>query len=184
VRLGYRPTIIILLMLSLSVLFSCSKGKQQPPRTVPVIADIAERTNVPLQIKAIGNVEPFNTVSIKSQVSGEIAEVYFKEGQDVKKGSPLFKIDPRPFEATLRQAEAALARDRAQARNAQEEAGRYASLLEKNFISRQEYDRSRTNADALAPARVRRGAIAAIVHRATDSGGGGKRAAATGIYLH
>jgi multidrug efflux system membrane fusion protein len=149
VRIEYRATIIIvLLMLSLSVL-SCSKGKQQPPRTVPVIADLAERTNVPLQIKAIGNVEPFNTVSIKSQVSGEIAEVYFKEGQDVKKGSPLFKIDPRPFEATLRQAEAALARDRAQAVNAQEEARRYASLLEKHFISRQEYDRSRTNADAL-----------------------------------
>jgi multidrug efflux system membrane fusion protein len=67
----------------------------------------------------------------------------------VKKGARLFKIDPRPFEATLRQAEAALARDRAQAKNAQENSKRYAVLAEKGFVSRQEYDSARTNADAL-----------------------------------
>jgi multidrug efflux system membrane fusion protein len=116
---------------------------------VPVVAGQVEKKDLPLQVKAIGNVEAYNTVSVKSQVSGEISEVHFREGQDVPKGALLFRIDPRPFEATLRQAESALARDRAQAQNAQEEAKRYAGLSEKGFVSRQEYDRARTNADAL-----------------------------------
>lgn len=137
-----------ILAMGLPFLPACSNGKQ-PPRSVPVIAETADQKDVPLQIKAIGSVEAYNTVSIKSQVSGEIADVLFREGQDVKKGARLFKIDPRPFEATLRQAEAALARDRAQAKNAQENAKRYAALAEKGFVSRQEYDSARTNADAL-----------------------------------
>jgi membrane fusion protein, multidrug efflux system len=137
-----------ILAMGLPFLPACSNGKQ-PPRSVPVVAETADQKDVPLQIKAIGNVEAYNTVSIKSQVSGEIADVLFKEGEDVKKGARLFKIDPRPFEATLRQAEAALARDRAQAKNAQENSKRYAVLAEKGFVSRQEYDSARTNADAL-----------------------------------
>ncbi|HEY6011478.1 MAG TPA: biotin/lipoyl-binding protein, partial [Nitrospirota bacterium] len=148
-RRGKATIAVFALMTGTLLLFqACSKGKQPPPRIVPVIAELAEKKDVPLQIKAIGKVEPNNTVAVKSQVSGEIAEVYFQEGRDVRRGSPLFRIDPRPFEATLRQAEAALARDRAQDRNAQEEAKRYAALVEKNFISRQEYERNRTNADA------------------------------------
>jgi len=116
---------------------------------VPVVAETADRKNVPLQVKAIGNVEAYNTVTIKSQVNGEIAEVHFREGQDVKRGKLLFKIDPRPFESTLRQAESALERDRAQAKNAEEESKRYATLAGKGFVSVQEYDRARTNAAAL-----------------------------------
>lgn len=144
----HRVTKFILL-LSLLVLPACSKAKQPPPRVVPVVAETADRKNVPLQVKAIGNVEAYNTVTIKSQVNGEIAEVHFREGQDVKQGKLLFKIDPRPFESALRQTESALARDRAQAKNAQEESKRYAGLAGKGFVSVQEYDRARTNADAL-----------------------------------
>ncbi len=147
-RTEYRVTKFILL-LSLIVIPACSKSKQPPPRTVPVVAETADRKNVPLQVKAIGNVEAYNTVTIKSQVNGEISEVHFRDGQDVKRGKLLFKIDPRPFESALRQAESALARDRAQAKNAQEESKRYAGLAEKGFVSAQEYDRARTNADAL-----------------------------------
>ena len=128
---------------------ACSKAKQPPPRIVPVIAETADKKNVPLQIKAIGNVEAYNTVAVKSQVNGEISEVFFREGQDVRQGKMLFRIDPRPFEAALRQAESALVRDRAQAVNAQEDAKRYAALAGKGFVSTQEYDRARTNADAL-----------------------------------
>jgi len=127
----------------------CSKAKQAPARVVPVVAETADQKNVPLQVKAIGNVEAYNTVTIKSQVNGEISEVHFREGQDVKQGKLLFRIDPRPFESTLRQAESTLARDRAQAKNAQEESKRYAALAGKGFVSVQEYDRARTNADAL-----------------------------------
>jgi multidrug efflux system membrane fusion protein len=128
---------------------ACSKAKQPPPRVVPVIAEAADRKDMPLQVKAIGNVEAYNTVSVKSQVNGEISEVFFLEGQDVRQGKLLFRIDPRPFEAALRQAESALARDRAQALNADAESQRYATLSSKGFVSKQEYDRVRTNADAL-----------------------------------
>jgi multidrug efflux system membrane fusion protein len=147
--IGRNLAVTILVFAGASFLASCSKGKQPPPRTVPVVAEAAEQKDVPLQIKAIGNVEAYNTVSIKSQVNGEISEVFFREGQDVKQGRMLFRIDPRPFAAALRQAESALARDRAQARNAQEENKRYEALSAKGFVSRQEYDRARTNADAL-----------------------------------
>ncbi len=144
----YRLSTIVILLFML-VISSCSRGKQGGPKTVPVVAEAAVQRSVPLVVKAIGNVEAYNTVSIKSQVSGEIAEVLFREGQDVKKGDRLFQIDPRPFEAALKQAEAALARDRAQAKNAGEEAKRYSFLADKGYVSRQEYDRVRTNADAL-----------------------------------
>lgn len=146
-RAEHRVTKFILL-LSMIVIPACSKAKQPPPRVVPVVAETAVRKNVPLQVKAIGNVEAYNTVTIKSQVNGEISEVHFRDGQDVKQGKLLFKIDPRPFESALRQAESALARDRAQAKNAEEEARRYASLSGKGFVSQQEYDRVRTNAAA------------------------------------
>jgi len=141
--------VTILVLAGVPFLASCSKGKQPPPRVVPVVAATADQKNVPLQVKAIGNVEAYNTVTIKSQVNGEISEVFFREGQDVRQGKLLFRIDPRPFESALRQAEAALARDRAQAKNAMEESKRYAALAGKGFVSVQEYDRARTNADAL-----------------------------------
>jgi len=145
----HRLTVVLMFLAMLLASSACSKAKQGPAKTVPVIAGLAEQKNIPLQLKAIGNGEAHTTVAIKSQVSGELAEVYFREGQDVQKGARLFKIDPRTFESALKQAESALARDRAQARNAGEDARRYASLVEKNFVSRQEYDRARTNADAL-----------------------------------
>jgi multidrug efflux system membrane fusion protein len=137
------------LLLAALIMSSCSKANQAPPRVVPVVAETADQKNVPLQIKAIGNVEAYNTVAIKSQINGEISEVYFREGQDVKRGKMLFRIDPRPFESTLRQAESALVRDRAQAVNAKEDSKRYATLAGKGYVSVQEYDKARTNADAL-----------------------------------
>jgi len=140
---------VLLCVITVASLGACSKAKQPPSRIVPVVAETAAQKNVPLQIKAIGNVEAYNTVAVKSQVNGEISEVFFREGQDVRQGKMLFRIDPRPFEAALRQAESALVRDRAQAVNAQEDAKRYAALAGKGFVSTQEYDRARTNADAL-----------------------------------
>jgi membrane fusion protein, multidrug efflux system len=154
VRTGRLCTSGLLAVLAVVVaaLSSCSKDKPAPPRTVPVIAESADQKNVPLQVKTIGNVEAYNAVTIKSMVGGEVAGVYFKEGQDVRKDALLFKIDPRPYEAALRQAEAALARDAAQAKNAEEQAKRYAILVQKDYVSKDQYDQLRANADALASA--------------------------------
>jgi membrane fusion protein, multidrug efflux system len=115
---------------------------------VPVLVATAVRKAVPLQIRAVGNVEPYTTVSVKSQVTGVLNQAHFKEGQDVKKGQLLFTIDPRPFEATLRQAEANLARDTAQLRNLREQVRRYAELVERQYVSREQFDQIKANADA------------------------------------
>ena len=125
-------------------------GRGSGTAPIPVTVATAVQKNVPVQIRAVGNVEPFSTVSIKSQVTGVIMQAHFKEGQDVKKGQLLFTIDPRPLEAALKQAEANLARDSAQLNNSREQAKRYAELVEKQYVSREQYDQIRTNADAAA----------------------------------
>ncbi len=124
--------------------------RQGRDAVVPVLVATAVQKSVPVQIRAVGNVEAYNTVSIKSQVTGVLQQAHFKEGQDVKKGQQLFTIDPRPLEAALKQAEANLARDSAQLRNTREQLKRYAELVEKQYVSREQYDQIRTNADAAA----------------------------------
>jgi len=115
---------------------------------IPVVVITAVQKAVPVQLRAVGNVEAYSTVSVKSQVTGVLQQAHFKEGQDVKKGQLLFTIDPRPFEAALKQAQANLARDTAQLRNLREQARRYAELVEKQYVSREQYDQIKANADA------------------------------------
>ncbi len=126
-----------------------SKAKQTPQRVVPVKIGQVSLQQVPLQIRAIGNVEAYNTVAVKALIGGEVISVNFKEGQDVKQGALLFQIDPRPYQAALKQAEAQLAKDVAQAKNAEEQAKRYQILVQKDYVSRDQYDQYRANADAL-----------------------------------
>ena len=118
---------IFLVVCAVSFISGCSK-KAEPPKAMPaapVTVETVSRRSVPIQLRAIGNVEAYTTVGIKAQIGGTLARVHFNEGQDVKKGSLLFTIDPRPFEAALRQSEATLARDRAQYENAKKDANRY-----------------------------------------------------------
>lgn len=121
---GFRPFAAvwgILLLVALS-LPTCSGEKEihsKPQMSVPVTIAQVTQKDVPLQIRAIGNVEPYSVVSIKALVAGELTKVEFKEGQDVKKGDLLFVIDPRPFEASLKQAEANLGRDKTQVQQAE-----------------------------------------------------------------
>jgi membrane fusion protein, multidrug efflux system len=115
---------------------------------VPVTVATAVQKTVPVQIRAVGNVEPYSTVSIKSQVTGVINQAHFKEGQDVKKGQLLFTIDPRPLEAAVKQAEANLARDSAQLNNWREQVKRYAELVQKEYVSKEQYEQIKTNAEA------------------------------------
>ncbi len=141
-----------MLLLAVGACSSSSKAKASMQRVVPVKTGDVLRQNVPVQITAIGNIEAYNTVSVKALVGGEVTDVHFKEGQDVKKGDLLFQIDPRPYDAALKQAEAQLARDLAQAKNAEEQAKRYEILVQKDYVSRDQYDQLRSNADALAAA--------------------------------
>lgn len=141
-------------------------GKPGMREAVPVVVGTVVRKTIPVQLRAIGNVQAYSTVSVKAQVGGELTGVHFKEGQDVRKGDLLFTIDRRPFEAALEQAEATLAKDMAQEKQAREnlardvaqakladvEVRRYEDLVEKGIVAREQYDRTRTNADALQAA--------------------------------
>jgi len=152
---------------------SGAQGKPPAPPAVPVGAAVAEERVVPVQVTTVGTVQAYTTVGVKSQVAGQIDQVHFTEGQDVKRGALLFTIDPRPLQAALRQAEANVAKDRAQLRQmeaalaqrqaevAQTQANlerdqaqmetakvqeqRYATLVQKELIAREQYDQVRTN---------------------------------------
>jgi len=118
--------------------------------SAPVTTATATLAAVPLQVRAIGNVEAYSTVSVKAQVAARVEKAYFTEGQDVGKGDLLFTLDRRPFDTALQQAEANLAKDQAQLENAKAEADRYTKLFQEGIVSKEQYDSMRTNADALA----------------------------------
>ncbi len=149
----FHPLFIVVFGLLLLAIFSsaCSNDKSRKPVSapIPVTVGTAIQKMVPVQLRVIGNVQAYSTVTVKSLVGGELVGVNFTEGQDVKKGDLLFTIDSQPFEAALKQAEANLQKDLAQAKNAQEDARRYEFLIQKNVVARQQYDKFRTDADAL-----------------------------------
>ena len=135
------------------------KGQKGPP-AVPVSVARVEQQTLPVRLRAIGNVEAFATVSVKARVDGQIVNVSFREGEAVKKGDVLFRIDARPYEAALRQAEANALRDAAARDQARSQAKRYQELLDKNFISKEAYAQIRTNAEtAEATAKASRAAL-------------------------
>jgi multidrug efflux system membrane fusion protein len=177
----------IFLKLSLALLivivggggWKCSsetKG-QTGPRAVPVLVDSVTRKSIPVELRAIGNVEAYTTVSIKSMVTGQVVRVGFVEGQEVKMGDLLFTIDPRSFEASVKQAEANLAkdvgqvrqteanlardlaqvkqaeanlaRDAAQSETANVQAERYRLLVERKVVSQQQSEQFITSAKVL-----------------------------------
>jgi len=127
----------------------CTGTKQKPTdEKVPVTVARVEQKAMPMQIRAIGTVQPVSTVAVRALVGGELTRVYFHEGDDVRRGQPLFAIDPRPYAAALQQAEANLARDEANYRNAQSEAARYAELVKKDYVTKEEYEKITSGAEA------------------------------------
>ena len=135
-------------LLGILALAGCAEKKPPPTPPVPVTVATAERRAVPLELPATGTVEPLQTVTVQAQVSGIIRRVAFKEGDEVKHGQVLFELDSRPYRSALDQAAAILARDRAQATNATQEAKRYETLIEKEYVTSQQYDQARTTAAA------------------------------------
>jgi len=150
---GQRETItaIIVFILAIYALTACTKQKQEPPKKplVPVSVGSVVQKTVPVQLRAIGNVEAYSTIQVKSQIGGILHLVHFKEGQDVRKGDLLFTIDPRPYESMIQQAEANLAKDITQMEYAREEEGRYEELAKKGYVAKEQYEQFRTSAAAL-----------------------------------
>jgi multidrug efflux system membrane fusion protein len=138
------------LLLALLAAAGCAKQQAAAPPmpSVPVLAAKAVEKDVPVELRAIGNVEALSTVSIKAQVTGPVTAVHFQEGQDVRKGELLFEIDKRPFEVALQQSEANLARDVARARNSRLQAERFKKLFEQGILPQEQYDTQRADAES------------------------------------
>ena len=117
--------------------------------SVPVTAGVAEKKDVPVLVRGLGTVQAFKTVTIKARVDGQIVKVLFKEGQDVTAGTPLFQIDPRPYQATLDSATAAKTRNEALLLGAQLDLERYSKLTGSGFQSRQSVDQQQATVDGL-----------------------------------
>ena len=134
---------------------ACSSSDAQGPApggggaAVPVTVDRVVEKEMPLDVSVVGTVEAFSTVAVRAQVTGELQNVNFKQGDDVQAGQVLFTLDHRPLEAALRQAEANLARDTAQAANAKVIAQRMEDLVERGVGTREQRDTARTTAAAL-----------------------------------
>lgn len=162
----YRPFTAIPLLAVFVCLAStgCKQQKVQSrsgPPVVPVSVAKASQESVPLELKVVGTAEASARVEVKSQVAGPLLRVHFTEGQNVNKGALLFEIDARPYQEALRQAEAGVARDRAQiaqaeatrardeaqAGNAAADAARHAELAKAGVISKAQYDQVRTSAE-------------------------------------
>ncbi|MCK9296573.1 MAG: efflux RND transporter periplasmic adaptor subunit [Desulfobulbaceae bacterium] len=160
VNTTWRTRACGLLAVILLLLAGCSGGgkekskaaDQQAKPAVPVTVAVASRKTVPVELAAIGNVEAFATVAIKSQITGEVQTVHFQEGQEVKKGDLLFTIDPRPYEAKLAEAQANLAKGLAELDNARKQVDRYGAVAQKGYVSEEQYDQVRTSAATLEAA--------------------------------
>ena len=137
-------------------------GKKGGGGDVPVTVAVAATKNVPVEVQVIGHVEAYATISVKAQVTGELMNAHFQEGDYVKKNDLLFNIDSRPLQAALNQAianvahdqaalgqsQANLARDAAQAQYADASANRYAQLFQEKVVSRDQTEQFRTTAAA------------------------------------
>lgn len=140
------------LLVAAVFLLSCRGGKvtaTPAEAPVPVIAATVTQKDVPVEVRTIGNVLPYSTVTVRAEVTGQLTGVFFKEGQDVKTGDLLFSIDRRSFEAAVAQVESNLARDMAQLQNAAAQAARYTELLRQGIVSKEQYDQTQANQKAL-----------------------------------
>jgi multidrug efflux system membrane fusion protein len=147
---GSRAAIAAALALAAA---ACSKSDARAPRpSVPVTVAPVQQRSVPYAISAIGAVTPIQTVAVRSQVSGTLIRVAFREGDEVHKGQLLFQIDSRPFQAALSQASANLAKDLAQLVNARQQVTRYQQLVQNDLATQEQFDQLKANADAAVAA--------------------------------
>lgn len=149
---------LLFITVAMASLTACGKKDQAQPANAsarpaaPVVVAVAEQRDVPVQLSAIGNVESYQTVQIRSQVNGQIQSIFFKEGQDVHKGQLLFQLDKKPFQADLEKAQGMLQHDEAQAANSRLQAERYNVLEMQGVASKEQADQVRAQAKADASA--------------------------------
>jgi len=130
----------------------CAK-KAEKPKGRPaalVVTAAATQQDVPVQLRAIGNIEASESVIVRTQISGELVKVAFREGADVQKGALLFQLDPRTYQAAVRKAEAALARDRVVLENARRDYDRYSRLVKEGIVTHEQAEGFRTRAESAA----------------------------------
>src|SRR5437667_1391517 len=157
-------SVLFPVFVTLGLLLGCTANTAAPPPPsgVPVVVARVSQKLMPVEVSSVGNVEPISTVAVKAQISAELLEVHFKEGDFVRKGQLLFTLDSRipqgqvgtaqanieKDQAQLRQVEANLARDTAQLEYAQAESRRFASLMQRGLIAAAEADQARAQASA------------------------------------
>ena len=152
-----RSPLLFSFLTAVLFLSGCAKKEQaqaagggRPP--APVVVASVEQRDIPVQIAAIGNVEAYQTVQIRSQVNGQIQKVFFREGEDVRQGQELFQLDKRPFQADLEKAIGQMKHDQAQAENSRIQAERYSGLEQQGIVSHEQAEqiRAQSKADASA----------------------------------
>jgi len=125
------------------------RGGRGAAGPVPVSTARAEQRAVPVVVPAVGTAEAMSSVQIRSQVTGQLTAIHFTEGREVREGDALFSLDPRPFQSSLLQAQAVLARDVATLQNAKAQQSRADALFQKGLLARDQYESLRASADAL-----------------------------------
>ncbi len=157
-RKRYLTWIVVLLVVAGGLWAVLRPGSNGPTNTtaapaggpaVPVTAARSSRQDVPVFLNGLGNVQAFNTVTIRPQVDGQLVQIAFKEGQEIRAGDLLAQIDPRTYQAALDQASAKKAQDEAQLANARIDLTRYSGLVEKNYVSRQQLDTAQAQVNQL-----------------------------------
>lgn len=128
-------------------LIKSNTAKAAPPPSVPVMAAAAGQGDVPIYYDALGTVMALNTVSMRAQVTGQIVSINFRQGQDVKQGDLLAKIDPAPFQAALDQAVAKKAQDQAQLIDDEKDLQRFKTLVVRDAETQQNVDAQQAKVD-------------------------------------
>lgn len=147
-----RKQIFTLIMVVIAIVIATRlyiTSGQKTARAVAVTVTPVVAKDVTVKVKTIGTVQAYATVDIKSMVTGPLLSAGFSEGDVVEKGQVLFVIDPRPFQAALDEAKAALARDQASLENSREIIRRNTPLLQKGYVDKQTYSTLQTNAKTL-----------------------------------